>query len=388
MYQTPLTWSQRGQLWLRLGIRLVLVILAVFGAKLLLRPGLTLFAPFVAALIAAAVLDPVVRWVQKKLGWSRRLLSLLILLLLLSLLGGGVSLMIYAAGTELISLAQNWESLFSRVLDILPRIERLFAGLETLLPAPIPQVVGQLGQELWLWVQNSAASWLTMAAEFATSKAVRLPSLLLSVVFFVMATYFLASDYPYLRTRAVQNMDEGLRTFLGQVRSTALAAFGGYLKAQALLSVGVFFILLLGFTLTRQSYALLLALGLAVLDFIPLLGAGTVMLPWGAIALLTGEVSAGVRMLVIWGCIVVYRRVAEPRVVGDQTGLSPILSLASIYVGMKLGGVGGMILGPILTLMVLNLAGIGVFRPIRRDLSAAVDDISALLSQRPDQEET
>ena len=93
-------------------------------------------------------------------------------------------------------------------------------------------------------------------------------------------------------------------------------------------------------------------------------------------------------MLVIWSCIVVYRRVAEPRVVGDQTGLSPILSLASIYVGMKLGGVGGMILGPILTLMVLNLAGIGVFRPIQRDLSAAVDDISALLSQRLDQEET
>ena len=388
MYQSPLTWSQRGQLWLRLGIRFVLIILAVFGAKLLLKPGLTLFAPFVAALISAAVLDPVVRWVQKKLGWSRRLLSLLILLILLSLLGGGFSLMIYAAGAELISLAQNWETLFSRVLDILPRIEDIFSGLEALLPASISQALGTLAQELWVWIQDSAASWLARAAEIATSKAVRLPSLLFSVVFFVMATYFLASDYPYLRTRAVQNMDEGMRTFLSQVRSTTLAAFGGYLKAQALLSVGVFFILLAGFLLTRQSYALLLALGLAVLDFIPLLGAGTVMLPWGLVALLTGEVSVGVRMLVIWGCIAVYRRVAEPRVVGDQTGLSPILSLASIYAGMKLGGVGGMILGPILTLMVLNLAGIGVFRPIRRDISSAADDLSALLAQRPEQDET
>ena len=386
MYRTPLTRSQRGQLWLRLGIRLVLIILVILGAKFLLRPGLTLFAPFVAALMAAAVLDPVVRWVQKKLGWSRRLLSLLILLLLLLLLGGGISLMVYAAGAELLSLAQNWESLFSRVLDILPRIEGIFSGLEAILPTSVSQGVGRLGQELWAWVQDSAASWLALAAEIATSKAIRLPSLLFSVVFFGMATYFLAADFPYLRTRAVQNMDESLRSFLAQVRSTALAAFGGYLRAQALLSVGVFFILLGGFLLTRQSYALLLALGLAVLDFIPLLGAGTVMVPWGCAALLTGEVSAAVRMLVIWGCIAVYRRVAEPRVVGDQTGLSPILSLASIYAGMKLGGVGGMILGPILTLMVLNLAGIGVFRPIRRDISSAAEDISALLSRSPEQD--
>ena len=112
-----------------------------------------------------------------------------------------------------------------------------------------------------------------------------------------------------------------------------------------MLSVGVFFILLVGFILTRQSYGLLLALGLAVLDFIPIVGAGTVMVPWAVIALFTRDYVTAVNLMLIWGVIALFRRVMEPKFVGNQTGLSPILSLFSIYVGMKIAGVLGMIWG-------------------------------------------
>ena len=88
-------------------------------------------------------------------------------------------------------------------------------------------------------------------------------------------------------------------------------------------------------------------------------------------------------MMSIWGVIALFRRVMEPKFVGDQTGLSPILSLVSIYVGMKLAGVLGMILGPIVLLVLLNLAGMGMFRSLRRDLTAAAEDIAAILSHRP-----
>ena len=163
------------------------------------------------------------------------------------------------------------------------------------------------------------------------------------------------------------------------MRTTALAAFGGYLKAELLLSVGVFAILAVGFVLTRQSYALLLALGLAALDFIPIVGSGTVMVPWAVISLIMGDYPTAIRMMVIWGIIAMFRRVMEPKFVGDQTGLSPVLSLVSIYVGMRLGGVGGMILAPIAVLVFLNLAQAGLFSGIHRDLSIAMDDIAAIL---------
>lgn len=88
-------------------------------------------------------------------------------------------------------------------------------------------------------------------------------------------------------------------------------------------------------------------------------------------------------LMAIWGVIALFRRVMEPKFVGDQTGLSPILSLVSIYVGMKLAGVLGMVFGPVVLLVVLNLAGMGMFRGARLDLEAAARDIAAILSERP-----
>ena len=119
------------------------------------------------------------------------------------------------------------------------------------------------------------------------------------------------------------------------------------------------------------------------MDFIPIIGAGTVMVPWAFVALFTGDFTAAVELMAIWGVIALFRRVMEPKFVGNQTGLSPILSLFSIYVGMKIAGVLGMILGPICTLVILNLAGLGIFDGIRADLSAAAADLAAILRERP-----
>lgn len=98
----------------------------------------------------------------------------------------------------------------------------------------------------------------------------------------------------------------------------------------------------------------------------------------------TRDFSNAAWLMGIWGVIALFRRVMEPKFVGDQTGLSPILSLVSIYVGMKLAGVLGMILGPVALLILLNLAGMGCFQGLALDLRAAAKDIAAILSQRPD----
>ena len=84
-----LTWPERGALWLRLGIRIVLAVVIVWVLMRFGRPVLSLFAPFVAALITAAILNPLVRWFQRRIGWSRQVLTLLLLLVLLGLLGAG-----------------------------------------------------------------------------------------------------------------------------------------------------------------------------------------------------------------------------------------------------------------------------------------------------------
>ena len=383
MEDRPLNWQQRGRLWLRLGIRLVLAMGLVLGGMKLLPPLLSLFAPFLLALLMAAVLNPLVRWAQRRLGWSRRLLSLLVVLLIFGLLGGGVALLVYGVGSEVVSLAQNWESLFDQSLAVFAQMQSMFAHFWAHIPEEILQSAYGLWDRFVQWFQGSISNLLTRAAEYVTHKAAGVPGFFLALVMFGMATYFLTADYPYLRTRAIQRMDERVLCFAGQLRKVAVAAFGGYLKAQVLLSGGVFAILLGGFVLVGRNYALLLALGLAILDFIPLVGAGTVMVPWAIIAFVTRDYPTAISVMVTWSAIAAFRRVAEPKFVGDQTGLSPILSLVSIYAGMKLAGVLGMILGPILTLVVLNLAGLGAFHNLRMDLGQAAEDIAALLRRPP-----
>ena len=145
------------------------------------------------------------------------------------------------------------------------------------------------------------------------------------------------------------------------------------------MSAVVFFILLAGFLLIRQPYALLLALALAVLDFIPILGSGTAMVPWAVIDLFTGQLRHGVGLMVVWGVVALFRQVAEPKILGGQTGLPPILSLISVYVGMRLAGVPGMILGPVLCLVVLNVCRSGILDPALADVKLAVSDLGAIL---------
>ena len=384
MGDRQLTWKQRGTLWLRLGLRLALAALAVLFVLKLGRPLLSLFAPFLFALAAAAALNPLVKKLQRALGFNRQALTLLLLLLLFGLIGGGLALLTYAAAGQLVSLVQNWSGLLDSLQSVLDQLEELFARFLALVPPQVTEIVERAGDELFQWLGNAVPAALGNLGMEAGERAMGLPAFLMAVVIFVMATFLLTADYPYLRSRTAQHLDGSLLRFLGQVKTTALGAFGGYVKAELLLSVGVFFILLAGFLLTGQPYGLLLALGLAVLDFIPIIGAGTVMVPWAFGALFLRDLSTAVELMAIWGVVALFRRVMEPKFVGDQTGLSPILSLVSIYVGMELGGVLGMVFGPVILLIFLNLAGMGMFQGLRLDLRAAARDIAAILRERPE----
>ena len=156
---------------------------------------------------------------------------------------------------------------------------------------------------------------------------------MLAFLFFLVAWYFTAEDYPNLRRVAQETIPRSVRRIGVQARGAFSAAFGGYLKAEILVSLGVTGLLLVGFFLLRQPYWVLLAVALGILDFIPIVGAGTVMVPWSVILLVLGEWKRGVAFLAVWGVICLFRRMIEPKIVGDQTGLHPLLSLLATAVG-------------------------------------------------------
>ncbi len=375
-----LSWRERGWLWVRLGIRLLLtvsVLLLIFWAGPAL---LSLFMPFVVALILAWLINPLVRWLQRKLKISRKILSLLFILLVFGVVGGVLVAFVYAVGSEIYSLVENWSTVEQEISSALLTAGEYTKKLFALLPREMLSWLDNLYSGVIGWLQTAVPELLASVGARAGGVAMRLPSGVVAAVMFLMASYFITADYPAIMTGITRRLSPGTRNVLARVRKVAVGAFGGYVRAQLLLSLAVFFILLLGFAIIGQRYALLLALLLAVMDFIPIIGSGTVMVPWTVISLVTGDYRKALELIVIWGVICLFRRFAEPKVVGDQTGLSPILSLISIYVGMRLGGVLGMVLGPVLLLILMNLAKMDILVGTRRDLRLAFYDVRALLA--------
>lgn len=375
-----LTARQRAQLWIRLGIRGLLILGAVLCLIWLVPPLCSLFMPFLLALIVAWLLHPLVRWLQKKLNISRKVLSMILILLVYVGIGAILYGLGYAAVTQIRSLVENWGDIRAQVLASLESLSEYLSGLVELLPDSVASNLEGLASQLLDWLQSVLPSALDTTLGGGMSVVSRIPSFAIAAVVFMMASYFITADYPRLRFLATDRLPESVREFGGNFKRIFVEAFGGYLKSQLILSLGVFLILTAGFFLIHQPYGLLLAFLFAVLDFIPIIGAGTIMVPWSVVCLVTGDYRSAIELMVIWGIICLFRRLAEPKILGDQTGLSPILSLVGIYVGMRLGGVLGMIVGPLLLLVVINLWKLGTFDPVVHDLKLAIGDISALLA--------
>ena len=381
MEHTQLSWHQRGQLWLRLGLRGAL---ALGGAALVVWVGVplaSLLSPFLFALVLAWVLNPAVRWLQRRTNASRKAVSMVLVVLVFAVIGGVLFGLGWIAVDQVRSLFDNRQSLLDELLGGLVSVVNSVSGwLGGLVPQGVLTTSEDLVDAFVGWVQGlDFSGWLTEMAGQAPSMVTSVSNFAVALVVFMMASYFITGDYPRLRFELTDRVPMVARDFCRSVKDIFMSAFGGYVKSQLILSAGVFMILTIGFLLMRQPYGLLLAFGLAVLDFIPIIGSGTMMVPWAVVDMVLGNYGEAAALMSIWGVIALFRRFAEPKILGDQTGLSPILSLVGIYVGMKLGGVLGMVVGPLLLLVCINLAKLGIFRPVLDDLALAARDIDAIL---------
>ncbi len=370
-----LTWRERGRLWLRLGLRLGLWGLGALFVWRVLPWLLGLFGPFLAALGVAWLLNRPIRFLQRKLHLRRGAASVGLVVLAVAAVGGMVAGLGYLLVTQAAAALESWPEVWDGMVS---GVERVSRSVEELVPAA-GRSAGAPGGGVWERLGTWIGDALGAAAGFAGSFALSLPGFVIGLVVFVMAACALSADYPRMRREMVRWVPGELRGFASRVKRVAACAFGGCVRAEFLLSALVFAVMLVGFLLMGEPYAVLVAFALAVLDFIPVAGAGTGLAPWAAIEALRGNYAHALALCALWGATALVRQLAEHRVVGGQTGLSPIASLMSIYVGMKLAGVVGMALGPMVWLVLTNLARDGAFAGTLRDLRMALSDLAAVL---------
>ena len=178
----------------------------------------------------------------------------------------------------------------------------------------------------------------------------------------MLAAYFTAVSYPKVAAFIRRQIPRRWQGTLSAAARTLRSTFWKWLKAEALLCLVTFCLLLAGFLYLRLDYALLMAVLSAAVDALPVLGAGTVLIPWAIYHLLLGSFPRGVALLALYAIIVLVRSLLEPRVMAAQAGLAPLSALLAMYLGYSLFGVWGMLLLPILLLFVKQLQDGGIIR--------------------------
>lgn len=174
----------------------------------------------------------------------------------------------------------------------------------------------------------------------------------------LISSYMISSKFPKIRAWITKKfLNERLRPVLTALKSMKAALFG-WLKAQLKLMLVTWVILTMGFVLLRIPFAPLWAVLVSLVDAFPILGTGTVLLPWALVCLLQSETARAIGLLGTYAAVSLTRSMLEPKLVGQHLGLDPLATLVSVYAGYKLWGFTGMLLAPMLAVAALQLTSL------------------------------
>lgn len=352
------------------------IALAVVVAVKYLLGALT---PFVIALLVAAFTQPLAARLTKNSSVKKRAVSVMLALLVYIL---AVALVVsLAAGliALLLGWASNLPTLFSDTIapwltregnELVTFLGRFNPEIYSILDQTWPDMVSTIGSAL-MDVSVSVVSW-------ASSVGTKLPGIMLAAIICVIATSFLASDYDHIMGALGQKLPARVVHTVSKAKEAFRTIVGNYLKGYSKILLMTFAEISLGLLIIGFENALPIAAVIAVFDILPIVGSGLVLLPWTVIKFIQGQIGKGIGLGILYIIVIVVRQVAEPRIVGKQVGLHPLLTLICMWVGLKVFGAVGMFMLPISLLIIIDLQASGIIHlPGSRKNDAAPETAEA-----------
>lgn len=308
---------------------------------------LPVLLPFLIALLVARLAQPLAIRLETRLRFPTWAATFLCVSGVFALLAAVVWLLVRTVLVQLGTLAQELPGVLTSLGEPLSRLEQWLLQLCSRAP-------GKLGPALQEWVQSllQKGSMLGerlsgMALRFMGGMVTGIPDVILFAVTAILSSFMLCARLPelrkWLKNKLPSHTQKQLADFARQLRGV----LGGWLKAQLKLTGVTFGIVSIGLLILRVRYAFLLGGVIALIDALPVLGSGTILLPWGAVVLMQGDTRMGIGLVLLYAAAALTRTALEPRLLGRQLGLPPLLTLIALYSGFRLCGVAGMLLFPI-----------------------------------------
>ncbi|MCL2051302.1 MAG: sporulation integral membrane protein YtvI [Lachnospiraceae bacterium] len=370
-----------SQIWKNLEIYVkailnLIVFCAVTLAIMFIVPHLFIyFMPFVLGAVIAALANPIVRFLERKLKVRRKFSSALVIILVIAL----VITLIYLIGALI----------FRYVIDFIGEWPLMWLGIQN----EVAQMVGkltiainQLPEEMRITILNIPANLGNYFADMVTAVSVptfeavgrfasNLPLIIINVVMFLLSSYFFIAERDYF-AKIGKYVPRTISTKFVLIRNSIKQSVGGYIIAQLKIEVWIYPIIAIGFLILKVEYALLIAIGIAFLDFLPIFGTGLVLIPWAIVKLFNGDYFSFAGLLIIQIGSQIVRQIIQPKIMGDTIGVPPIPTLFLLYVGFRLAGIFGMIIALPIGIIIINLYQAGVFESTKRSLRIIVGGLN------------
>ena len=335
---------------------------------LVFRYLLNLIGPFFVAFLFSWILMPPIRWLTAKCHLKYNLSVALCLLVFFAVLGG-VAVLLSSRIVILIADAVAWlPHLYGDTIE--PGLQNLSQWLEQAANRISPEVYDTVNDALPNVMSSigSAVTGLSMQLVTALSGwATKLPSRLLSGLICVIATVFMTADFPRMTAFIRRQVPERPRHVMHEAKLSLKKVLRKYGRSYAIIMGITFAEILIGLLILRQENAFLISVAIAVFDIFPIVGAGMILGPWGIVTILNGFVGKGVGLLLIYVVEIIVRQFIEPRIVGQQVGLHPLVTLIAMFIGSKLFGGVGLFGLPITCAILQSLDAAGVIHIIKRE---------------------
>lgn len=335
--------------------KIVIIVAAILGVWVFWRWALPVMLPFLLGFFIAMLIERPVRWLIKRARLPRWAASLSMAVILVGALAGFmyvlISRIVYETGRLLRQLPDLMTRLPVMSQDLNIRIE----AIVTAAPVELQEFLRSSAEKMIREGVNLPGELYTWLGNLITGVVGALPAIALFSIALMLSTYMISSDYPGVTKFIINQIPQNWRGRVLQIGRNFIPTLGKWLKAQGILiamNAGLAFV---GFMFLRVEYTMIMVGVIAVVDALPIVGSGFVLLPWAVFCFVTGEAGMGVGLVILYLVLTLVRGISEPRIVGAQIGLPPLVSLLAIYAGFKLMGVLGMILFPFIAIFIVQL---------------------------------
>lgn len=332
-------------------ISLIILLLCVF-----LVPRLFIFfMPFVIGWMISCIANPLVVLLERKLKIRRKAGTVVVIVVVIAAvigMGYGLGVILWRQLSGFIGeIPAMWETV-KQDFDKLGILINQYIGVRS---PKFADALNNLGNTIGDMITNLPKSLKFSSFEGMGSMVGNIASVIISIIMCMLSAYFFIADREWCTKFLNRYFPKNIMRKYEVFTSSLKQAVGGYFKAQFRIEVWMYVLLLVGLTVMKVRYGILIALLMAFLDFLPFFGTGIVLVPWAIVTVIGGNYLRAIGFLIIWGAGQLFRQLIQPKIMGESIGMEPIPTLFLLFIGYRIAGVGGMLIAVPLGIIVVNM---------------------------------